>query len=203
MELPDNSVTGPPYDGGDAETFMTALAEQWANCSRLMNAVCRANGIRYYHCLQPNQYVPGSRELTPEETAAAFDPEHPYRQGVIKGYPHLIGLGRELADSGVAFLDLTMVYSGVPGSIYIDTCCHTDGHGYEIIGSLIGERILSDVMNKDQSVSELNNPEVRGYTTGSSDNLGRILGVRNKEQPVPHNPDRKILPPIKEELSAM
>ena len=36
-----------------------------------MDRLCRANGIRYYHFFQPNQYVTGSKPMGKEEIARA------------------------------------------------------------------------------------------------------------------------------------
>ena len=107
-----------------------------------MHELCEANGIRYFHFLQPNQYVPDSKRLGEEERETAFTADHPYRRGVEKGYPFLVQSGRELSRRGIRFHDLTMTFSDTDEQIYIDDCCHYNEKGNEILGAVIGQTIV-------------------------------------------------------------
>ena len=106
-----------------------------------MHRLCEANGIRYYHFLQPNQYVPGSKILSADELRNAFDPHYPSRAVVVAGYPYLEAAGRELTAAGVHFYDLTEIFKAHPETIYFDTCCHVNRHGCELMANQIVDRM--------------------------------------------------------------
>jgi len=136
---------GPAVDmPSDPDRLYDTLAGQWHTCSLQMHRLCEANRIRYYHFLQPNQYVEGSKPMRCEERARAFDEDHFYRPSVIQGYPWLRRHGAQLAAEGVRFSDLTMIFSGIERPIYVDDCCHVDRFGYRMIADEFGRIVRAD-----------------------------------------------------------
>lgn len=119
------------------------LEQVWKSSSNLMDTQCRSNGIHYYHFLQPNQYDPGSKILSEEERQTAIS-EGPFQEFVKLGYPGLREKGRELAEAGVQFHDMSMVFDHIPETLYTDTCCHFNRAGHEILGHAIGRVIVDD-----------------------------------------------------------
>ncbi|HLJ11605.1 MAG TPA: hypothetical protein VKU82_10465, partial [Planctomycetaceae bacterium] len=117
------------------------LAEIWEASSKQMLALCRANGIRYFHFLQPNQYIRGTKPMSDEETKNSFLENHPYREGVERGYPLLQAAGKRLAAEGEPFFDLTGVFETTTATVYTDTCCHFGERGNEIMALRIAEAI--------------------------------------------------------------
>jgi hypothetical protein len=136
-------ITGPPTEfAGRAELYQH-LAMIWANGSSLLDGLCRSKGIRYYHFLQPNQYVPGSKPMGDDEKRVAFNAEHPYRRAVETGYPLLIQKGRELQQEGIAYFDFTQIFSEHPEAIYNDDCCHFNQAGIDLMSQAIVRSILT------------------------------------------------------------
>jgi hypothetical protein len=136
---------GPAADlPSDPEEMYDSLAGYWHACSLQMHRLCAANGTRYYHFLQPNQYVEGSKPIGRRERAAAFKADHPYRPSVLRGYPQLRRHGAQLVAEGVRFTDLTMIFSDFKRPIYIDDCCHVDRFGYSLIAAELGRMARSD-----------------------------------------------------------
>ncbi len=135
-------AAGPPYDYAD-ETLFSDLADGWARSSLLMHQLCEANGIEYYHFLQPNQYVPGSKPLHEEERHRAWSETSMYRNAVERGYPQLVEKGRELRERGVAYTDLTRIFSDNNSPLYIDPCCHLNPDGSQLLGERIGQIVSS------------------------------------------------------------
>ncbi len=133
---------GPEYSYPDDEALFTDLARVWKQSSLQMKALSDENGFLYFHFLQPNQYVKDSKPMSPEEIRVATQGPQ-YKEGVEKGYPHLISAGRELARAGVNFSDLTMTYSNHSEELYVDSCCHVNPRGYEIIVRQICDSITS------------------------------------------------------------
>lgn len=132
--------------GGTAsrEGYLAELVELWRRCSQQLDELCRARGIRYYHFLQPNQYVPGSKPLTDEERATAFAEDSQYREPVRAGYPALRAAGRRLQASEVRFADLTMLFASREETLYIDSCCHLNQLGNELLAREMARVIARD-----------------------------------------------------------
>jgi hypothetical protein len=134
----DYERTGPPRRfASDAEMF-DELVAIWSRSSRQMHALCVANGAQYFHFLQPNQYMPGSKRLTALEERVAYDPESKYRPSVETAYPLLAAEGgRARAELGLDFHDLTTIYADVAESLYEDDCCHLNDRGSELLADAI------------------------------------------------------------------
>jgi hypothetical protein len=135
------TMRGPRYSYADEEHLFTDLANFWKNSSIQMDALCTATGARYYHFLQPNQYVPNSKPMDEAESRRAITKGHPYEKGVHLGYPRLVQAGTELTARGVNFSDLTHVFDDVREPVYVDDCCHLNETGYAIIARRIYDRI--------------------------------------------------------------
>lgn len=134
-------VSGPPTTFPDDDTMYREFTEVWARSSLEMAILCREMGIEYFHFLQPNQYLPGSKTLTEEELKEDYDPRVAETGRVATAYPMLIERGRELAEQGVTFIDLTMMFKDEPRTVYSDTCCHLNGLGNTLLATEIGRAI--------------------------------------------------------------
>ena len=110
-----------------------------------MHNLCAANDVEYFHFLQPNQYLVGSKIMTQEERSVAISENQPYKRGVGPGYPRLIEAGEELRRRGISFHDLTMLFANNDETLYIDTCCHLNERGYGMIAEAIGKVIYEEV----------------------------------------------------------
>jgi hypothetical protein len=136
--------TGPRWPSlGDA--LYRDLAEVWKRSAQQMDAICRANGIRFVQFLQPNQYVPGSKWMGPEERVIAINESHRYAIEVRKGYPHLQRAGEELRASGMPFHDLVSVFADTRETVYNDDCCHLNPRGNEILADAMVEQMRHDL----------------------------------------------------------
>ena len=134
-------TVGPDFQiSNDAELY-ERIADHWAASSLLMKALCDAHGSVYVHILQPNQYFETDRTLTQEEKRSAFEENHIYRPGVVKGYPKLLAAKAGLITQGVNFHDLTKIYDDIQETIYQDSCCHPTDRGYEMVAKYVAHRI--------------------------------------------------------------
>ena len=136
-------MTGPRVDFETDADLYEHLVGIWQRSSLQMDRLCKANGIRYYHFLQPNQYVEGSKALTADERAVAFTEDHPYREGVEIGYPLLSRAGAELRSQGVSFVDLTTVFADEIETLYVEDCCHFNEAGNRLVAARVTREILS------------------------------------------------------------
>jgi hypothetical protein len=130
----DCRLSGPFTKPASEAEFLEECAGLWESCSLQMDRLCKANGIRYLHLLQPNQYVPGTKPLSREELATAYlGEDYPYRQAVERGYGLLIEDGRRLKRQGVEFFDLTDMFAKETRTVYSDTCCHVNDLGNTLL----------------------------------------------------------------------
>ncbi|MFP8880969.1 MAG: hypothetical protein VCE43_16740 [Myxococcota bacterium] len=145
-------AAGPPYDYEDEDLY-TDLADAWARSSLQMHQLAEANGIEYYHFLQPNQYVPGSKPLHEQERRLAWSENSLYRKAVERGYPLLIAKGLELQQRGVAYTDLTQIFRENDSFLYVDVCCHLNADGNQLLGERIGQIISGSAPATGQPLS--------------------------------------------------
>jgi hypothetical protein len=141
---PSYAATGPRRHFATTKERYDFLVQTWADSSVVMDRICKAYGMRYFHFLQPNQYVPGSKPILAAERKIAIYEGHPYSKGVERGYPLLIEKGETLRTKKVAFHDLTQLFAGHPEPLYADNCCHYNQAGYEIMAEAIARWIRSD-----------------------------------------------------------
>jgi len=139
------AATGPPGQFASDRELYGFLVDVWKRSSIQLDRICQANGIHYYHALQPNQYVKGSKPLSDSERKLAYLQDHPYRPGVEKGYGPLRSAGQDLLESGVRFLDLTQLFAGRRETLYVDSCCHFNATGHEIMARHLASAIAEDL----------------------------------------------------------
>lgn len=139
-----------PWVNGPTESFESSTAihqhcaEVWKRSSLVLHRICEQSGIRYFHFLQPNQYLPSSKPLSADEQRLAWEETYPGRPPVELGYPLLRQHGQELSEQGVRFFDLTQMFSADQETRYRDNCCHFNQSGYDLLAKIIAESIHSE-----------------------------------------------------------
>ena len=142
-EAQDLVSQGPRQPSSTAESRRALMVDLWRESSLQLDRTCRANGIEYYHFLQPNQYFEGSKPLSEEEQRVAITDNLSYGTFVPAAYPMLQEAGDALAAQGVRFHDLTGAFADRPESIYVDSCCHVNRLGNQILAEAIAAAIAS------------------------------------------------------------
>ena len=137
-------ASGPSWSAPGGGLYAD-LVRFWKSASVQMNAICAANGIRFTHFLQPNQYVPNSKPIGSAERAIAVREDHPMRVPVEAAYPLLRDAGVDLRTAGVAFHDLTMVFKDADEALYVDDCCHINQKGNELLADAMAARVREDL----------------------------------------------------------
>jgi len=143
---------GPDISYGDTTQYFEHCADLWRNASAQMGALEQAGSFNYFHFLQPNQYVDGSKVLTGEELTIAYeDGPLDYKTAVVKGYPFLVRKGKELMEMNINFTDLSMLFKEEQRSVYQDKCCHFNQLGNEIIADRITTEVIKILTDKKTS----------------------------------------------------
>jgi hypothetical protein len=143
-DRPDSFVIyGPRHPNSTVESRLHEMIDIWRKSSLLLDHLCDANGIEYFHFLQPNQYVEGSKPISEDEARLAITSHRGYGSAVPVAYPLLRATGASLVAEGVRFHDLTEVFLDHPEPIYIDVCCHVNALGNAILGNVVADAIAS------------------------------------------------------------
>ncbi|MDF1799232.1 MAG: hypothetical protein P1V81_08665 [Planctomycetota bacterium] len=137
------TALGPRSSAADELARLDELVGIWQRASLQMHRLCEASGIEYYHFLQPNQYVAGSKTLSEAELKLAFRPGQGYGRLVPEGYPRLQAAADGLVLEGVRYHDLTEVFRDVEETVYKDNCCHVNALGNQLLAAAIREAIVS------------------------------------------------------------
>jgi hypothetical protein len=145
-------ATGPPAEFKDRDELLAFLVDLWRRSSRSIHELTAARGVRYYHFLQPNQYVPASKPMGADESRAALASDA-YRRAVEAAFPRLREAGRALTADGVHFHDLTAVFAGHREPLYVDNCCHFNREGNLIVADQIFEVIAHDLRENSSPVT--------------------------------------------------
>ena len=136
--------TGPP-ERMDPQQRMNILVGVWQRSSVELSRIAAANGIEYFHFLQPNQYDDGAKLLSQEERGVAFRDDHPYRSGARTGYPLLRAAGQTLRREGDFFHDFSRLFEAVDAPLFADDCCHLSKDGYRRVADAISEVVAARV----------------------------------------------------------
>ena len=135
---------GPPLaltPAPDEYDLLRMTLRVWYRGSVVLHELSRAAGAEYYHFLQPNQYVPGSKPLTEQELARAYVPEGVFVTVYRAAYPVWQRLGDELRRQGIEYHDLTQIFAGNRETLYIDQCCHLNERGNELLAASMVQRM--------------------------------------------------------------
>jgi hypothetical protein len=142
----DSAITaqesGPPHVTTSGTVIYSDLAVVWRNSSEQLYALCKANGIDYYHFLHPNQYYNGTRTLTAWERENVVVGMGPYQEHAEAGFEHFRAAGQLLKASGVPYYDLSSAFADEAESVYRDSCCHYNERGTEILAENIAELFI-------------------------------------------------------------
>ena len=126
-----------------SELVIADGALNWMRSSRAMDVLCRANGIRYFHVLQPTLHDPGAKIVSDEEQRQGWI-QPAWLEGVEIGYPLLRERGAELAASGVLFFDASRLFEGNSETLYYDSC-HFGKQGNVLLARAMAEEFLAQL----------------------------------------------------------
>jgi len=132
--------TGPPWSLNASQT-LPELVAGWKRSTLLMDALCRANGIRFVGFVQPNQYLVGTKPMSDEERRIAIREDNPYAAAVVNGYPQLLEAAAQLRTAGIEEHDLTRIFEETKEIVYADSCCHLNARGNEILAGVMAAQL--------------------------------------------------------------
>ena len=132
---------GPPIPFHNIAQVRQETVQVWYRSSALLSRLAAAAGADYYHFLQPNQYIPNSKPLSPKERREAHHPSHIKEADYPNTYPLLVQFGQKLQQNSVHYFDLTQIFNDRPETLYKDPCCHLNQRGYELLAASMVARL--------------------------------------------------------------
>ena len=123
-------------------------ARFWYRSSVMLARLAQLAGADYYHFLQPNQYVPDSKPLSPWEREFAYRPGASGKSAVEPGYPLLQAISRALPGQGSNYFDLTGIFADHPETLYVDDCCHLNQRGNELLAAAMVRRMAPALLRR-------------------------------------------------------
>jgi hypothetical protein len=139
------AASGPPWPSTVDEDLYRELASFWMRSSLGMRALAESDGALFFHFLQPNQHVPGSKPMGDEERAVAVRGGETFAPHAAAGYRHLRERGTELRGRGVRFHDLTLVFAETREPIYVDNIGHVGARGNEMLADAMAASIREEL----------------------------------------------------------
>jgi len=137
-EVPYSS-SGPKYKNESKEKLFKDISDVWLQSSFLMKELVEAQGGKYIHFLQPNQYNLDSKPMmSDEEKKIALVLEaNPsfFNVNVPPGYKVLKSKVPKLRDKDINFFDLSYVFKEIKEPVYLDSCCHLNLRGNKILAT--------------------------------------------------------------------
>ena len=144
---------GPAGNFSNTAEVHEEAVRVWYRSSALLSLIADRTGADYYHFLQPNQYVPDSKPLSPEELRRFYKPDWAARADYPQTYPLLVQYSQELQRQGVHYFDLTQIFADHPETLYSDRCCHLNARGNELLAASMVERLAPALLRRGRAVA--------------------------------------------------
>lgn len=150
------------------------LLLEWARASVLLHNAILAQGGRYFHFLQPNQYVTGSKPFTPHEKLNFVNKESFLYKNVNPSYEMLREGGKVLRDDGIDFVDASQVFATTHDELYINDCCHFNKLGNDIFFDFIMRHIIESLTNDSSQHKKYISVATTGNTIVQIDSIKKL-----------------------------
>jgi hypothetical protein len=126
----------------EPEQVLADSARLWARASLLLADLLAEREIEYFHFLQPNQYLEGSKPLSAEERTHFYRPDGRYGRYARAGYTGLLKAAADQKLGRIHYFDATALFAAEPETLYEDACCHLNRRGNQMLAEFISGRVL-------------------------------------------------------------
>lgn len=142
------AARGPQVNYSSPDDLHQAIVSHWEKSTLLMNDIAHSQNIRYFHFLQPNQYLKDSKVLNLDEKEHAFSDTHPYKKPIESIYPLMRENIPSMQAKGLAIEDLTLIFKDTIARRYRDACCHLTKVGYHEVAEIIATSINRSISSE-------------------------------------------------------
>ncbi|MFM8410921.1 MAG: hypothetical protein ACKOCT_11650 [Alphaproteobacteria bacterium] len=141
---------GPERTARPEEAQRAEIVRVWRESSLQMHRLAAANGILYFHFLQPTPHFPGSKPMGEAERRAALREGGVEARAVAQAYPMMRDASLDLREAGVRFHDLSGAFQGIEAQVYLDPDGRVNERGAAILGRRVGEAMTRDWAGRDE-----------------------------------------------------
>ena len=139
----------------EEDAILNYAAREWRRYHIGIHNLSTMEGVRSFHLLQPNPFVPNSKTLTPQEKKLIENSYPIAPRYVMSGYPKLQAEIANMREQGVIVEDLTNVFKAIDTSIWIDA-----GHANDKGSRLVMDKIVELIRANKNSITNLRKVEV-------------------------------------------
>jgi hypothetical protein len=133
-------ISGPNEAVEDIVNFSVDI---WFRSSHQLANLAKMNGASYFHFIQPNIHIKNSKALTDNEKSLVKNLSSHFNPDILNTiYPLFSKKGQELIKFDTHFYDLTYIFKNEKQTIYVDTCCHYNQVGNDVMAKFIGQKII-------------------------------------------------------------
>ena len=127
--------------GISKEEYSRQKANIWSKYARLQAHILKSEKVPYVHVTQPNQYMPGTKELTAEEKEKLW-PIDVNLESMLQSYGMILNELKVLNNEGFKITDFTMLFKEHSETIYRDGCCHINRVGNDILENALATEAI-------------------------------------------------------------
>lgn len=147
FSLDNTKIIDPP---SPPEKRSKELIQLWSKYARLQELSLKSFGKESVHVVQPNPSFVGSKIFTEEEQSYLrqnSDYENALRH---ERYQNLIVAAAELNRQGIRIFDLTQIFKNVSSTVYIDSCCHLNQAGRDLLAQQMRPHVVDSILKAAQ-----------------------------------------------------
>jgi|GEM_PF-3009714 len=138
----EKELAAPGKTFYDAESVkrdrFEAAVSAWERFVQQEQRLVSASGGKVVFFLQPNQYMPGSKQFSEWEQKNVLTLDYLRKAKLYELLPKAVA---RMRGRGINIHDLTMIYSKEKETVYADSCCHVNELGNRIMASAIIAKI--------------------------------------------------------------
>ncbi len=130
----------------DDDIYFKYIEKLWLNASKEIENFAKLKNFKYIHVVQPNQYLKGSKILSPQELNLLNYKK--YGDPISKYYKEI-----KVEDLNVKYkLDLRYIFKDNDETLYRDYCCHLNNKGVYLLANEIVNNfsyIFKEILDKN------------------------------------------------------
>jgi len=138
----DWSNLEPTRTPADVAAARDRYLAHWLDLIRYSRLISESRGVPFFDFIQPNQHPEGRKPLSKEERAM-IDADPLKEEHYTPFYTRLEQAEKTLRAEGIEYYFLGDLFKDHPETLYIDSCCHLNERGIQLVNNAIADRILA------------------------------------------------------------
>lgn len=119
--------------------------QSWERFTRRQHQMAQVSKVTSFFFIQPSQYSPDGKKFTAQEKAAALYPDASRVEMHRKIFEALRFSGLRLQEEGLKVFDLMSLFANKSETVYVDTCCHLNEFGNQILAQEISRILIAEI----------------------------------------------------------